>query len=165
MNAFAIADLPERMQNKIAVEGDCWTWTGARNPKGYGSAAAGVKNKSVLAHRLSYSLTRGEIPKGMEIDHLCENTSCVNPAHLEAVTPQEHRRRVGHRDLAPVYAPERSNVVSPAVTEAFRSFFDRIEESRRRYEAMSAEDRAADDARRHRLHVATNSRCTCEVSS
>lgn len=90
---FALTDLPERMQSKISLEGECWTWTGAKNPKGYGSMSAGTKNKSVLAHRMAYTIAKGEIPEGMQIDHRCRNTSCVNPSHLDAVTAQENVRR------------------------------------------------------------------------
>lgn len=45
------------------------------------------------AHRVAYELTRGPIPAGMEIDHLCRVRSCVNPDHLEAVTRGENLRR------------------------------------------------------------------------
>ncbi len=89
---FVIADLPANMQNKITVEGDCWIWTGAKNSKGYGSMSDG-KNRSVLAHRKAYTVTKGEIPVGLTIDHLCCTIECVNPAHLEAVTVAENLRR------------------------------------------------------------------------
>ncbi len=47
----------------------------------------------MLAHRAEYERRFGSIPNGMEIDHLCRVKSCVNPAHLEAVTPVENKRR------------------------------------------------------------------------
>ncbi|MFF4531456.1 HNH endonuclease signature motif containing protein [Streptomyces sp. NPDC001407] len=45
------------------------------------------------AHRTAYSLMVGEVPDGLQIDHLCRNALCVNPAHLEPVTPSENIRR------------------------------------------------------------------------
>lgn len=89
---FGLADLPERMQSKIAVDNDCWIWTGAKNNKGYGSVTNG-HGGSLLAHRKTYSLAHGDIPKGLQIDHLCRRPSCVNPLHLEAVTDVENMRR------------------------------------------------------------------------
>lgn len=163
MSVAAVADLPERMQAKIAVTGDCWIWTGAKNPKGYGSVSNGKKGSSALAHRKSYMLTVGPIPNGYEIDHLCENTSCVNPEHLEAVTPEEHRLRIGHENLKPIYAPEPVPYIpDPEVIRVFDVFFSRIRESQRRYAAMSPAEQADSDGRRHRLHVATGTRCACE---
>jgi hypothetical protein len=75
--------------------GLCWLWTGAAVRSGartYGYAHL-AGSKSSYAHRIAYQLVHGPIPVGLEIDHLCRVTLCVNPRHLEAVTHQENVRR------------------------------------------------------------------------
>jgi len=95
-------DPVERFLDHILVpaSGECWKWSGARMPCGYGRfqvdtvKAGGRKRPSgVLAHRYAYELFVGPIPAGLTIDHLCRNTSCVNPEHLEPVTLSENTRR------------------------------------------------------------------------
>lgn len=66
----------------------CWPWRGFTTIEGYGRF-----NRGFAAHRVAYTLIKGAIPVGLTIDHLCGNRSCVNPAHLEAVTITENRRR------------------------------------------------------------------------
>jgi HNH endonuclease len=67
--------------------GPCWIWTAGLTPKGYGwLSEPGRRGYSVMAHRLSWKLLRGEIPTDMQLDHLCRVRSCVNPGHLEVVT-------------------------------------------------------------------------------
>lgn len=53
------------------------------------------KGQSKLVHRVMYENFVGEIPTGMELDHLCKTRQCINPAHLEPVTHVENMRRAG----------------------------------------------------------------------
>lgn len=91
------ASLDERWWAKVDQNGPlvldtvCWLWTGHCWQNGYGAIAN--QKRDHLAHRVGYELLVGPIPEGLQLDHLCRNRRCVNPAHLEPVTNQENRRR------------------------------------------------------------------------
>lgn len=91
------APLLDRLANKFTVGDDCWEWTAATDPKGYGRFFMGSKrdgsNRMALAHVVVYELMVGAVPDGLELDHTCRNPSCVRPAHLEPVTHAENVRR------------------------------------------------------------------------
>lgn len=87
-----------RFNAKVEYGQGCWVWTGAVNDSGYGVIWDGTR--LVYAHRLAYRLMRGEMPAGMEADHLCGKRSCVNPGHLEAVTHLVNVRRAAARRSA-----------------------------------------------------------------
>lgn len=69
----------------------CWLWIAYCNPSGYPRFWAGAG--PVLAHRWNYERHVGPIPQGMTLDHKCETTTCVNPAHLRPMTSSENARR------------------------------------------------------------------------
>lgn len=69
----------------------CWLWQGAIMNNGYGTVR--LMGQAQPAHRASYRLFIGKIPKNFQIDHLCCNRICVNPKHLEPVTGKENMKR------------------------------------------------------------------------
>jgi hypothetical protein len=111
-----IPGVPQRFWRKILVSTEqfhegtpCWIWMGARKNLGYGSAWVTKEIQAAFpgvfprkygmgAYRLMYCMAHEYDPVGLDIDHLCRNHPCVNPAHLEAVTRLENLRRgLGNR--------------------------------------------------------------------
>jgi hypothetical protein len=80
-----------RSRIKVNPETKCWIWQRSLTTAGYGQAC--YQGKKIGAHRLSYQFFKGNIPVELEIDHLCRTPKCVNPDHLEAVTPRENQKR------------------------------------------------------------------------
>ena len=76
MNKTIIA----RFWEKVDKTGDCWEWTAYKNRQGYG--VFGLGRKSVLAHRVAWTLVEGDIPHGVCVLHTCDNPQCVSPEHL-----------------------------------------------------------------------------------
>lgn len=81
--------LAERFWSKVDKRGadECWPWTGSTS-RGYGRLT--YRNERLLATRVSLELAGHYLVSGLDIDHLCRNPACVNPAHLEQVTHREN---------------------------------------------------------------------------
>jgi hypothetical protein len=100
-----------RFRAKISIDpaSGCWLWTGTVGKNGYGQIRD-ENRRHIYAHRWAYERERGPIPAGLQIDHLCRNKRCVNPAHLEAVTRVENTRRwaatITHCKYGHEYTPE-----------------------------------------------------------
>ena len=82
-----LSDLQERC---VVSPGGCWVWQDAKDPKGYGICK--FQGRKERTHRVARILM-GDDVVGKHVDHLCRNTSCCNPNHLETVTPSINSRR------------------------------------------------------------------------
>ena len=94
----------DRLMERVSVDAatGCWVWTSKLNPGGYST----FLNRN--AHRLMYEIKVGPVPAGLDLDHLCRNRACLNPAHLEPVTRSENLRRgdMGRRRRSITHCPK-----------------------------------------------------------
>jgi hypothetical protein len=95
MKAEELAELKTRIMTRLGNPkgtDDCWTWPGAksRSRPGIYYPTLSLHNKSLRVHRVTFRIWVGPLVDGMHIDHLCRNTLCVNPWHLEQVTEREN---------------------------------------------------------------------------
>lgn len=82
----------KRFWSHVAMDAadECWPYVG-RTRTGYGQFWDG--QRIVQAHRFAYEALVGPVPDGLELDHLCRNRQCCNPAHLEPVSGRENKLR------------------------------------------------------------------------
>lgn len=84
-------------RRKLVTASGCWEWQGCRTARGYGNITVGSlrdgTRKVRKVHAVAYEIWVGDVPEGKELDHLCRNTSCFNPSHLEPVTHSVNLKR------------------------------------------------------------------------
>lgn len=86
--------LPQIVADYRLTNGErtCWEWKRSLST-GYGQIHVVGQGKRVYAHRVVWEMLNGPVPEGKELDHLCRNRCCINPAHLEPVTHSLNVRR------------------------------------------------------------------------
>ncbi len=94
---------PRYLIRDMGYKTPCWIWQLSIDEHGYGKVS--VKNKTMHAHRQYYTESKGRIPKGYQVDHLCFVPACVNPDHLEAVPPSVNQWRRRYIKLTPDKIP------------------------------------------------------------
>ena len=83
-------------------DNQCWQWNRSLIKSGYGVFRLKNNNKwsMYLAHRVSWSIFKGDLDLNLVIDHMCKNRGCVNPDHLRQVT-NEHNVMINSDGVAP----------------------------------------------------------------
>ncbi len=76
--------------NLVETDSGCWEFVGGRTGSNYGVLYVG-NGTCVSAHRLSYEIEYGPIPKGMFVCHTCDNPPCCNPNHLFVGSLQDNK--------------------------------------------------------------------------
>ncbi len=123
--AFLFPPLETRFWNAVDKSGECWLWIANKDKNGYGKIYA--NRKHARAHRVSWELHYGPIPKGLQVLHNCpsgDNPSCVNPAHLFLGTNSDNMQDKVAKGRCPRGETSGKSKMTEASVLAMRSAFD-----------------------------------------
>lgn len=84
-----LEQLRKNYESKVVRKEGCWDWNGVKDKDGYGQIPCGY-HKQAKAHRVSWTLHNGNIPKGIIVCHKCDNPPCTNPEHLFLGTKKDN---------------------------------------------------------------------------
>lgn len=102
--------IKHRFLKNVKKTETCWLWTWTLT-RGYGVFRKGKDMPTTSAHRISYELFCGKIPKNYEVHHLCRVRQCVNPDHLEIVSRKEHaKKRIGIKQIPKIESAYMINI-------------------------------------------------------
>lgn len=107
MKEVTLNPFPLNYKAKVSISNTCWIWMGYRGKGGYGRIR--LNHKATQAHKWFYEYIYGEVGDGLVLDHLCRVHECVNPNHLEPVTPQINSLRgntVAAKNAAKIHCPQ-----------------------------------------------------------
>lgn len=148
----------DRFWEKVDKTQDCWVWTAASKPAGYGEFY--FAGQVGYAHRYAYERFIGPVPDGMVIDHKCRNKGCVRPDHLHAVEFAVNMQNLGiHANNSSGYR----GVSFHKRSRSWRAYVGRDGKYLHAGYHSTAED-AAEAARELRLEIFKNSLSDMEKS-
>jgi hypothetical protein len=120
-----------RFWKNVIKTPECWLWTGATHIKDrYGKfkiASGRSGGRHVYAHRFAYEQAKGRIPPGLHVDHTCSVRTCVNPLHLQAVTPRRNAQLSHERGRHKAQYLRATNMGEPPHRNASQALLKRAE--------------------------------------